>query len=303
MQMQEPRAAELPLSRGVASPYVGEVNLRHVLYPCILSLTRAGTIETIPSFEKHGEKGEAMQRRVGVILAVIAVTLLVFAFAPNRNAQNLKRFTMQSAYVQTGAPVHLASVTYGLDFLFQKAEVENVSDKTVRAVTFGVLLHETSGPKSEPILAATRTIQTNIAPGQTRSIDVLDFSLSEAEQKGVQLKSANVIAEYGIVSVQSDDGTTWNSDYQNSGSFRPASVAAAMNKVYEPRSCRPLVGNKLSSFILNYLPSISPVLAQGYICVGTTEKEVCTNNVQSCTMRVCRRSDMPCPQQACQLQP
>ena len=55
------------------------------------------------------------------------------------------------------------------------AEVKNVSDRAVRAVTFGVLLHGSAPNHSEPILASSREMQTDIKPGGVRTLDVLDL--------------------------------------------------------------------------------------------------------------------------------
>ena len=160
-----------------------------------------------------------MKTRVLSILTVALIVILVFAFSPEHHAQNLKSITMAVAYVQEGSPVQINSTTHGTDFLFSKAEVKNVSDHAVRSITFGVFLHSATGNHEPGILASSREIPTRLKPGESRTLDVLDLALDQAQAKAAQLKSDSVIAEFGILSVKTDDGGTWNADAERNGGF------------------------------------------------------------------------------------
>ena len=70
-----------------------------------------------------------MRNRILIVIAIAFCFVVAFAFSP---AQGRKKFDFVVAYVQSGAPVQLTSITHGIDFLYQKAEVKNVSDRTVR---------------------------------------------------------------------------------------------------------------------------------------------------------------------------
>ncbi len=120
-------------------------------------------------------------KRVLLILAMAVTFVLSLAFSPRPRAQGAKRFRMEFAPVQTGAPVQLESVNHSVDFLYNRAEVKNVSSETVRSITFGVLLHD---PGSKAVLASSRQISTDIKPGQTRVVDVLNFTRDEAQREG-----------------------------------------------------------------------------------------------------------------------
>lgn len=147
-----------------------------------------------------------MKSRILIVIAIAScfVVANAFSLAPGR-----KKLEMVSAYVESGAPVQLTSITSGTDFLYQKAEVRNVSDRTVESVTFGVLLHEKPPNESEPVVVVSQRVPTNIKPGQTHSVDVLALRPNQAQEKASQLKSNTVIAEFGVLGVQFDDGSSW----------------------------------------------------------------------------------------------
>jgi hypothetical protein len=162
-------------------------------------------------------EGKMTKKRILTVSAIAVVLFLAFALSPTHHAQGLKTLNMSVAYVQEGAPVQLESVTHNLEFLFSKAEVKNVSDRTVRSVTFGVLLSEPNRP--ELVLASKQEVPTDIKPGATRTVDVLALPVKEGEQTAQQFKSNQVIASFGVLSVRFDDGTSWNFDPLKSGGF------------------------------------------------------------------------------------
>ncbi|MGB8476068.1 MAG: hypothetical protein WCE61_18455, partial [Candidatus Acidiferrum sp.] len=163
-----------------------------------------------------------MKRRISFVVTLALVLFVAFALTPKRQADGLKRFSMHDAYVQAGSPVRLNSVTHGAEFLFESTEVTNVSNKIVRSVTFGVLLHEAGPIHAEPTLAASREIATNIRPGQTAKVAVDDFTVTKARQKSSQLRSNRVVYEFGVLSVLFDDSSTWAFDWRKNGAFSPS---------------------------------------------------------------------------------
>ena len=161
------------------------------------------------------------------------------------------------------------------------AEVKNVSDRAVRAVTFGVLLHGSAPNHSEPILASSREMQTDIKPGGVRTLDVLDLTVKEVQVTATQLKSDRVIAEFGILGVQFNDGGSWIFDLQKNGGFSTSAVSASADPAATMR-CKPTISSGLVALLDKVLPPLAVVLAQGYTCAISPNTEVGTNNVSSC---------------------
>lgn len=160
-----------------------------------------------------------MKIRILTILTTAVVLVAVFAFLPEHHAQNLKSITMAVAYVQNGAPIQINSATHSTDFLLSKAEIKNVSDRAVRSVTFGVFLHAVPASPQTAMLISSREIPAHLKPGETHTVDVLDLTFDQAQEKAVQLKSNTVIAEFGILAVKMDDGSVWSTDAQGNGGF------------------------------------------------------------------------------------
>lgn len=165
-----------------------------------------------------------MKSRIFIILGSTLALVALFAFSPVHQAQNLKRITMEVAYVQDSAPIQINSATHATDFLFSKAEIKNVSDHAVRSVTFGVFLHAVPPSAQTSMLVSTREIPTHLKPGETRTVDVLDLTFDQAQEKAAQLKSNPIVAEFGILAVKMDDGGIWSSDAQNNGGFGKTSA-------------------------------------------------------------------------------
>ena len=157
------------------------------------------------------------KHRILVASSAAVIIFAVFAFAPPRYALAHKSFDMSVAYVQEGAPVQLESVTHTLDFLLSKSEVKNISNNTVRFVTFGVLLSQPGS--SDVFLAARQEVPTDIKPGAVRSVDVLALPVKEAQQKALQFRSNKVTAMFGVMEVRFEDGTLWTVDPVKNGGF------------------------------------------------------------------------------------
>jgi hypothetical protein len=243
-----------------------------------------------------------MKRRIVVVAAVAFTLFVVFALSPARHAQGFKKFDLKVAYVQDGAPVQLNSLTHDVEFLYSKAEVKNVSDRTVRSVTFGVLLHETAPNRSAPILASSREIQTDIKPGGVRTIEVLDLPMKVAQQKATELKSNRVVAEFGILGVGFDDGSSWRFDLQKKGAFSTSMVSTPTDPSTK-MNCKPTISSGLVALLGKVIPPLAVVLAQGYQCTGSPYPELCTNQGQSCSRRLCTHDEVihkTCPYQQCQ---
>jgi len=69
-------------------------------------------------------------------------------------------------------------------------------DRAVRAVTFGVLLHESAPNHCEPIWHRVGNANRHKTRWST-TLDVLDLTVKEVQEKATQLKSDRVIAEFG----------------------------------------------------------------------------------------------------------
>jgi hypothetical protein len=210
---------------------------------------------------------------------------------------------METAFVQKDAAVNLDSVTHTLEFLYQRAAVKNVSDRTVQAVTFGVLLHDTDNPGVAPILAASRTVQIDIKPGELRDVEINAFPRDDAQSKAAVLKSSGVKAEFGVLGVQFDDGGSWEFDWRPVGAFAAhGGTGLASTPVSVNKNCGPEIGWGRAALYRFASFELGSVLAQGYTCVGTPNNEMCTNNGTSCTNSLCHKFPA-CANQVCQLIP
>ena len=163
-----------------------------------------------------------MKSRILIVIAIASCFVVANAFSP---APGRKKLEMVSAYAESGAPVQLTSITFGTDFLYQKAEVRNVSDRIVESVTFGVLLHEKPPNESEPVVAVSQRVPTDLKPGQTHSVDVLALRPNQAQEKASQLKSNTVVAEFGVLGVQFEDGSSWTFDLDKNSTLSSSTIA------------------------------------------------------------------------------
>lgn len=99
-----------------------------------------------------------MKRLAITSVLLAALVILAFAFSPKPRAQDRKRLMFQVAFTQKDAPVQMVSVTHTLEFLYGSAKVKNVSSQTIRAITFGVLLHELGPDWSTAVIVSSRKI-------------------------------------------------------------------------------------------------------------------------------------------------
>jgi hypothetical protein len=246
--------------------------------------------------ERH-VKGVTMKSRILILIAATMVVFAAFAFSPARQAQERRTIETSVAYIQEGAPVQLLSATHSLEFLFNKAEVKNISARAVRSVTFGVLLSEPG--KTDFILASKQEVPTDIKPDAVRVVDVLDLSPKDAEQKAIQFRSPRIVAGFGILGVRFDDGTIWSFDPLKNGGFAQGREGGHTRLLNCPQP---------PDFLPGTIISLAPFTAfaqTGYTCMGTTTREICTNHVDFCENRLCTHQqilDGSCPNQHCVLQ-
>lgn len=239
-----------------------------------------------------------MKRLLLAVGIVVPVVILTIAFSPRPRAQNRKGIVFEMAQQEKGAPVRINSVTHGPSFYMSSASVTNVSQQTIRSVTFGVLLHENGPQWAEPILASSRKIETNIDPGNTKEIDIYDAQPAAIQEKAAALKSSTVYFETGILGVQFADGGTWKYHWQTDGAFDPHHKPLSPNgSPIVARDCdKPIFAS-----LLEKIPGISSVLAQGspYICTASFNREFCTNFGTRCTDTACA-PNRPCPVDECE---
>ena len=219
-----------------------------------------------------------MKRSMLVVAAVI-VLLAVFAITPVQRAQGTNRIDLKVTYQQKDAPAHIKSVTHGLEFLFQSAQVVNDSSKVIRSVTFGVLLHDMGANPNKTILLSSREISTNLGAGESRSLEILDLPMTKARQEASHLKTGPALAEFGVLAVQFDDGSIWNFDWQSEGNaFSSVGVLATklmIEKGTTVAKCGPS-HTPVQQALIKLIPTIEPVFASTYVCTNSLS-ELCTN--------------------------
>jgi hypothetical protein len=246
---------------------------------------------------------EFEMKKTVLIVGAALILFATFALTPIQRAQGT-RIEMQMAYHQKDAPTHIKSVTNGSEFLFESAQVVNDSNKVIRSVTFGVLLHDMGPDPNKTVLLSSREISTNIMAGESRSLEILDLPISKARQEAARLKSGRALAEFGILAVQFDDGSLWNFDWQGEGgAFSSVGVLAAqsmLNGKLAIVNCGPS-HTAIQEALIKLIPSIEPVFASTYVCTNSLQ-ELCTNYGNSCTNTDCGKGK-DCANQKCQLQP
>jgi hypothetical protein len=164
-----------------------------------------------------------MKVRLLVLSVAVFALFATFSVSP-RHAQVTKKMEMRDAFVEEGSPVQLVAVGHSTDFLLKEAEVTNTSDRTVFSVTFGTIIYENTPVPNEPILISSREIPTNLKSGQTRTLLILGAATKEVQRKAASFKSNSIIVESGVISVEFDDGGSWNFDPRKTGSFGPVSA-------------------------------------------------------------------------------
>lgn len=208
-------------------------------------------------------------RRVLVPISVLGLILLAaFTFLPAPHAQSPKRLSFAVAFTQKDAPVQIQAVTHTMDFLYGSAKVQNVSDQTIRSITFGVLLHEVGPDWIKPILASSREIATDLKPGEVRSVDVEDLPIRDAQQKPSEMHSNPVVVEYGVLGTQFADATSWTYDWRAQGAFEPKNMwRGGKESLSVSPACTSPSESSLFPRLARMLTGSSRVFAQsGYTC-------------------------------------
>jgi hypothetical protein len=252
--------------------------------------------------------------KLRLLMLVLAVLALFTAFSVSSYyAQGAKKMDMRDAFVQEGSPIQLVGVTHSVDFLLSKAEVLNTSDRTVTSVTFGTVLREKTAVPSEPIFLSSREIPTNIKPGETRTLMILDVTTKDVQRKAATFRSNAVVVESGVLRVEFADGGYWEYDLKKTGDFGPISALAPSallpsSRGILRRDCNPksASGKFFAAIIDKLLPS---VFAQSvWTCVSTSAAITCSVDVvdgQTCHSKICTHSQVvnhTCQFQQCHLE-
>jgi hypothetical protein len=139
-------------------------------------------------------------------------------FIPTRYAQTGK-VNLYVIYLQDAAPAQIISVMNDTQYFFTKAQVKNVSQRRIQSITFGVLLHE-AGNRKDGIIVTKHDIPTEILPGTSRSMDTFGVQVKTAREEAMKFKSTPVVADFGILEVQFEDGGSWHSPAEDNKSFQ-----------------------------------------------------------------------------------
>lgn len=154
-------------------------------------------------------------------LSVTVFAVLILIIVPgDAFAQKAKSIRMEFA-PQAGSPVQLLAATHTLEFVNTQVTVKNHSRQAVRTITFGLVLRDIGSAGAKPTLASSRDVATMLSPNESRSIDLFDLSMADAQKDASGLKSDPVAAELGILRVQFADGTTWVSNWPSADSSDP----------------------------------------------------------------------------------
>jgi hypothetical protein len=240
---------------------------------------------------------------IGIVFAILASV----TFFPSPHAQVRKSLVFLDAFDEEGAPFQLGTVTHTTNFLLDKAEVTNtLSDRTIRSITFGAVLHESGPVGTEPVFISTHEISTNIKPGETRSLDILELPAKEGRELATRFKSNSVVVEFGVTNVQFDDGSTWGFDIKKYGTFtRPTAQSSA---VRPSQSLHLIQCTDKATGLSTLLSKIMPTaFAQTiWACGPINSKAICSVNLdgEGCANRTCTHSMVvngTCPDTICKI--
>jgi hypothetical protein len=103
--------------------------------------------------------------------------------------------------------------------MISKVTVKNLGTQTIQSVTIGVIMSESSGTGSKPVVVATRTIPTSIAVGAERELDVFALPMKDARKQVEQFTSSRVRIDTGVFEVEFVNGSKWESDAQKTNKF------------------------------------------------------------------------------------
>ena len=109
---------------------------------------------------------------------------------------------------QTGAPVGLRGYLASAGaFLYETATVQSLSERPISALTFGVLVVDTSNLQTRTLLRSA-SVATSIQPGQKQDVNVGLLPVSQLEDLRGSL-SATPMVTLGVIAVEWADGTRW----------------------------------------------------------------------------------------------
>jgi len=203
------------------------------------------------------------------------------------------------AFEEQGLPVRISNAASSTDFLFSVVTIKNVGDRTVRSITFGVVLYYAKPNSSmQPLLLTSTRIQTNISPGAEANVhpNVMKFGSLETDLRERALVS--VITDLGISKIEFDDGTFWSFEIQPGGGFRPrGELAPLISQMAHP------CGPGKTFVAVRYLSQGGGVNPLTFTCDTTTDCTYCQNNGTTCTIVPCsRNAEGVCNTGACSLQ-
>jgi hypothetical protein len=163
-----------------------------------------------------------LRRRWALMMFVLSLGGCLLGFASP--AHKREGVGIRFAVAQPGAAVRILSTKSTLDFLYEEVAVQNVSDKTVVFIRFGILLSGVEA-RTKPILLTAHPIRTNLKPGQGETLKTFELRPEEAMEKGRPLGTVELNAELGVLAVKFSDGSSWKYDFERQGGFQPAAVS------------------------------------------------------------------------------
>lgn len=109
---------------------------------------------------------------------------------------------------QAGAPVGLRGYLAGAGtFLYDTAKVENLSDRLISALTFGVIVADPSNLKSRTVLRSA-SVGVSLPPGRKQDVNVGLLPVSQLDDLKRSLSRTPNLT-LGILGVEWADGTRW----------------------------------------------------------------------------------------------
>jgi hypothetical protein len=131
-----------------------------------------------------------------------------------------KPISLSFATDEPSCPLAIVSTTSTAEYLFEQIKVRNVSNETIVGITFGVFIRPRDNADAKPFLFKARPVVTDIKPGQERVVEAFALPVDKAVEKSSSMKSAEVEAELGVVSVDFSAGSPWSFDGEKDGTFQ-----------------------------------------------------------------------------------
>jgi hypothetical protein len=120
------------------------------------------------------------------------------------------------AFAQTG-PVGLRGYQANAGtFLYETGKVENVSAKSISALTFGVIVADPNNPTARTILRSSAAVL--LPPGATQDVKVRLLPASQLEDFEGAVSPGRPTVTLGVLVVQWADGTQWVFDLPDGAS-------------------------------------------------------------------------------------